>query len=164
MADLLAHLNSNQREGVENPHGPCLIIAGAGSGKTRVLTYRIAYLMEKDVEPFRILALTFTNKAAKEMRERIHKLVGDEARSLWMGTFHSIFSRILRIESQHIGYTSDFTIYDTTDSKSVIKEVVKTLGLDDKVYNPNVVLNRISSANNRLVSWQEYNRHPAYFE
>jgi DNA helicase-2/ATP-dependent DNA helicase PcrA len=164
MSDLLAHLNSNQKEGVENPHGPCLIIAGAGSGKTRVLTYRIAYLMEEGVDPFRILSLTFTNKAAKEMRERIHKLVGDEARSLWMGTFHSLFSRILRIESQHIGYTSDFTIYDTTDSKSVIKEVVKTLGLDDKVYNPNVVLNRISSAKNRLISWQEYNRNPVYFE
>lgn len=140
-----------------------MIIAGAGSGKTRVLTFRIAYLIEKkNVDPFNILALTFTNKAAKEMRDRIEKVVGTEARNLWMGTFHSVFARILRAEAEKIGYPSNFTIYDADDSKSLIKAIVKELNLDDKVYKPNVVFNRISGAKNRLISWKEYNRNPIY--
>ena len=140
-----------------------MIIAGAGSGKTRVLTYRIAYLIqEKGVDPFNILALTFTNKAAKEMRKRIESVVGTNARNLWMGTFHSIFARILRSEANKLGYPSNFTIYDTDDSKSLIKAIVKENGLDDKVYKPNVVFNRISSAKNRLISWEEYINNPIY--
>jgi DNA helicase-2/ATP-dependent DNA helicase PcrA len=157
----LDSLNEPQRQGVINTEGPTMIIAGAGSGKTRVLTYRIAYLIqEKDVDPFNILALTFTNKAAKEMRDRIEKVVGTEARNLWMGTFHSIFARILRAEASKIGFQSNFTIYDTDDSKSLIKNIVKEMKLDDKVYKPNVVLNRISGAKNRLISWKEYNENP----
>ena len=140
-----------------------MIIAGAGSGKTRVLTYRIAYLMqEKGIDPFNILSLTFTNKAAKEMRERIESVVGTNARNLWMGTFHSVFARILRAEAGKLGYPSNFTIYDTDDSKSLIKNIVKEYGLDDKVYKPNTVLSRISSAKNRLVSWQEYTTNPIF--
>lgn len=161
--DYLSTLNEPQYEGVVNTDGPAMIIAGAGSGKTRVLTYRIAYLIqEKGVDPFNILALTFTNKAAKEMRERIESVVGTNARNLWMGTFHSIFARILRSEADKLGYPSNFTIYDTDDSKSLIKAIVKENGLDDKVYKPNVVLNRISSAKNRLVSWEEYINNPIY--
>lgn len=161
--DYLSTLNEPQYEGVVNTEGPSMIIAGAGSGKTRVLTFRIAYLMqEKGVDPFNILALTFTNKAAREMRERIEGVVGTNARNLWMGTFHSIFARILRSEADKLGYPSNFTIYDTDDSKSLIKAIVKENGLDDKVYKPNVVLNRISSAKNRLVSWEEYNSNPIY--
>jgi DNA helicase-2/ATP-dependent DNA helicase PcrA len=157
----LDSLNEPQRQGVTSTEGPTMIIAGAGSGKTRVLTYRIAYLMkEKDVDPFHILALTFTNKAAREMRERIEKVVGTEARNLWMGTFHSIFARILRAEASKLGYQNNFTIYDTDDSKSLIKSLLKEMGLDDKVYKPNVVLNRISSAKNRLISWREYMQNP----
>lgn len=140
-----------------------MIIAGAGSGKTRVLTYRIAYLIkEKGVDPFNILSLTFTNKAAKEMRHRIEQVVGNDARNLWMGTFHSVFARILRSEADKLGYPSNFTIYDADDSKSLIKTIVKEYGLDDKVYKPNVVFNRISGAKNRLVSWQEYINNPLY--
>lgn len=140
-----------------------MIIAGAGSGKTRVLTYRIAYLIEqKGVDPFNILALTFTNKAAKEMRNRIEKVVGTEARNLWMGTFHSVFARILRAEADKLGYPSNFTIYDTDDSKQLIKSIVKELNLDDKVYKPNVVFNRISGAKNRLISWREYINNPIF--
>lgn len=161
--DYLSTLNEPQYEGVVNTDGPSMIIAGAGSGKTRVLTYRIAYLIqEKKVDPFNILALTFTNKAAKEMRERIEQVVGSNARNLWMGTFHSVFSRILRAEADKLGYPSNFTIYDADDSKSLIKTIVKEFGLDDKVYKPNVVLNRISGAKNRLVSWQEYINNPIY--
>ncbi|MDN5202864.1 3'-5' exonuclease [Fulvivirgaceae bacterium BMA10] len=161
--DYLEHLNEPQREGVINTEGPCMIIAGAGSGKTRVLTMRIAHLIQsKNVDPFNILALTFTNKAAKEMRDRIEGVVGTEARNLWMGTFHSIFARILRTEADKLGYPSNFTIYDTDDSKSLIKNIVKEMGLDDKVYKPNGVLNRISGAKNRLISWQEYLRNPIY--
>uniref|UniRef100_UPI004047DF96 ATP-dependent helicase n=1 Tax=Roseivirga sp. TaxID=1964215 RepID=UPI004047DF96 len=159
--DYLSSLNEPQYEGVVNTEGPTMIIAGAGSGKTRVLTYRIAYLMqEKGIDPFNILSLTFTNKAAKEMRERIEKVVGNNARNLWMGTFHSVFARILRSESTRLGYPSNFTIYDTDDSKSLIRSIVKELGLDDKVYKPNTVLSRISGAKNRLVGWEEYINNP----
>jgi DNA helicase-2/ATP-dependent DNA helicase PcrA len=140
-------LNEAQKEGVIYTDGPCIIIAGAGSGKTRVLTYRIAHLINnQQVDPFNILALTFTNKAAQEMRSRIEQVVGTEARNLWMGTFHSVFARILRAEASKLGYPSNFTIYDTDDSKSLIKALVKEKGLDDKLYKPNVVLNRISAA------------------
>lgn len=161
----LASLNPPQYEGVINTEGPTMIIAGAGSGKTRVLTYRIAYLLkETRIDAFNIMALTFTNKAAREMRNRIEGLVGNDARNLWMGTFHSVFARILRAEASKLGYTSNFTIYDTDDSKSLIKTIVKELGLDDKLYKANVVYNRISSAKNRLVSWKEYTENPIYME
>ena len=157
MMEYLDSLNEPQREGVLNTEGPCMLIAGAGSGKTRVLTFRIAHLMQsKGVDPFNIMALTFTNKAAKEMRERIEKIVGKDARNLWMGTFHSVFSRILRAEAALLGYPNDFTIYDTDDSKTLIKNIVKELGLDDNLYKPNVVYNRISSAKNKLINWEEY--------
>lgn len=164
-ADYLSELNPPQKEGVVNVDGPCMIIAGAGSGKTRVLTYRIAHLIrEHNVDPFNIMSLTFTNKAAKEMQHRIEGMVGAEARNLWMGTFHSVFARILRAEAGRIGYPSNFTIYDTDDSKSLIKLIVKEFNLDDKVYKPNIVYNRISGAKNRLVSWQEYQNNPIYLE
>ncbi len=157
MSDYLQTLNEPQREGVLNTDGPCMLIAGAGSGKTRVLTYRIAHLIQsKNVDPFNIMALTFTNKAAREMRERIEKVVGHDARNLWMGTFHSVFARILRAEAHHLGYPNDFTIYDTDDSKSLLKSIVKEMGLDDNIYKPGVVYNRISAAKNRLISWQDY--------
>lgn len=158
----LETLNDPQREAVLQSEGPVMIIAGAGSGKTRVLTYRIAHLIQKGVEPFNILSLTFTNKAAKEMRERIESVVGAEARNIWMGTFHSVFARILRSEADKLGYPSNFTIYDTDDSKSLIKEIVKQFNLDDKIYKPNAVLNRISSAKNRLISYRQYNNNPNY--
>jgi DNA helicase II / ATP-dependent DNA helicase PcrA len=161
--EYLNSLNEPQKEAVINSNGPSMIIAGAGSGKTRVLTYRIAYLIDaKGVDPFRILALTFTNKASSEMRERISTVVGNEARSIWMGTFHSIFARILRFESERLGYPNNFTIYDTDDSKSLLKSIVKERALDDKLYKPNIVYNRISAAKNRLISWQEYNNNPIY--
>jgi len=161
--DYLDHLNPPQREGVENLEGPTMIIAGAGSGKTRVLTYRIAHLIRsKQVDPFSILALTFTNKAAKEMRGRIEKVVGTDARNLWMGTFHSVFARILRSESDKLGYPSNFTIYDTDDSKSLIRNIVREMGLDDKVYKVNIVYNRISGAKNNLISWQNYMGNSVY--
>jgi DNA helicase-2/ATP-dependent DNA helicase PcrA len=150
-------LNDVQKEAVLQTEGPVMIIAGAGSGKTRVLTYRIAHLMEKGVDPFNILSLTFTNKAAKEMRERIEKVVGSDARNLWMGTFHSVFARILRSEADKLGYPNNFTIYDTDDAKSLIKQILKELNLDDKLYKPSTVLGRISAAKNRLISWKEYN-------
>ena len=158
----LEELNEPQREAVTNTEGPMMIIAGAGSGKTRVLTYRIAHLIEKGVEPFNILSLTFTNKAAKEMRERIEKMVGSEARNLWMGTFHSVFAKILRIEADRLGYQSNFTIYDSDDSKSLIKNIVKDLALDDKRYKPNQVLSRISNAKNNLISWRKYQNSPQF--
>ena len=161
--DYLEGLNAPQEEGVKNTEGPCMIIAGAGSGKTRVLTLRIAYLIQNGgVDPFNILSLTFTNKAAREMRERIESVVGNEARNLWMGTFHSVFARILRAEAERIGYPSHFTIYDTDDSKSLLKKIVKELALDDKLYKANLLYNRISSAKNRLVSANEYNNNPIY--
>ncbi len=153
----LDELNSIQREAAKSIEGPVMIIAGAGSGKTRVLTYRIAHLIEKNVDTFNILALTFTNKAAKEMKERIAKIIGhSEAKNLWMGTFHSVFAKILRIEAEKIGYPNNFTIYDTEDSKSVIKEILKQFNLDDKIYKPSLVLNRISDAKNKLISPQHY--------
>ena len=159
----LDELNAAQRAAVEYNDGPQLVIAGAGSGKTRVLTYKIAYLLEHGVHAGNILALTFTNKAAREMKNRIASLVGDQvARYLWMGTFHSICTRILRQEAELIGYTRDFTIYDTTDSKSVIKHIVKDMQLDEKVYKPNVVLSRISLAKNQLLSPTSYSSNRDY--
>lgn len=164
-ADYLESLNPPQREGVLNIDGPCMIIAGAGSGKTRVLTLRITHLIkEHKIDPFNILSLTFTNKAAKEMQNRVGDLVGSDAKNLWMGTFHSVFARILRAEADRLGYPSNFTIYDTDDSKSLIKLIVKEFNLDDKLYKPNVVYNRISGAKNRLVSWREYLNNPIYAE
>lgn len=156
MQNYLDQLNEVQREAVIQTEGPVMIIAGAGSGKTRVLTYRIAHLIEKGTDPFNILSLTFTNKAAREMKERISKVVGNEARNLWMGTFHSVFARILRMEADKINYPSNFTIYDTDDSKSLIRDILKEQNLDDKIYKPSVVLNRISSAKNNLFNWMEY--------
>lgn len=155
--EYLESLNEPQRAGVVNTDGPCMLIAGAGSGKTRVLTYRIAHLIQnKGVDAFNIMALTFTNKAAKEMRERIEHVVGSDARNLLMGTFHSVFARILRAEAHHLGYPNNFTIYDVDDSKSLIRSIVKEKGLDETVYKPSTVYNRISAAKNRLIGWQEY--------
>jgi DNA helicase-2/ATP-dependent DNA helicase PcrA len=157
MTDFLDELNEPQREGVINTEGPCMLIAGAGSGKTRVLTYRIAQLIQKQgVDPFKIMALTFTNKAAKEMRDRIEMIAGNDARNIWMGTFHSVFARLLRSEASKIGYPSNFTIYDTDDSRSLIRSIVKEMGLDDAQYKASTVHNRISAAKNRLISWQDY--------
>lgn len=157
--DYLKLLNEEQRAAVECTEGPVMIIAGAGSGKTRVLTYRIAHLMHKGVDPFNILSLTFTNKAAKEMRARIEKVMGADARNIWMGTFHSVFAKILRVEAPKIGYPSNFTIYDTDDSKSLIKTLVKELQLDADLYKPNIVYNRISSAKNNLLGPEQYKNH-----
>ncbi len=154
--DYLSLLNPSQRAAVENTKGPVMIVAGAGSGKTRVLTYRVAHILKEGVDAFNILSLTFTNKASKEMRERIHSVVGSEARNLWMGTFHSIFARILRVESERIGYPRNFTIYDTDDAKSLLKTIIKELGQDDKLYKPAGVLGRISAAKNALVNAREY--------
>ena len=157
MEEYLNKLNESQREAVEYNEGPSLVIAGAGSGKTRVLTYKIAYLVHLGLAPQSILALTFTNKAAREMKERIAAITGGQtARRLWMGTFHSIFSRILRYEAEHIGYPSNFTIYDTTDSKSLLKAIIKEMQLDDKVYRLGMVQSRISNAKNALVTWKAY--------
>ncbi|WP_162341728.1 ATP-dependent helicase [Cyclobacterium salsum] len=159
--DYLSSLNPPQREAVERTEGPVMIIAGAGSGKTRVLTYRIAHLIHaRKVDPFQILSLTFTNKAASEMKQRIEKLIGLEARNTWMGTFHSVFAKILRVEAQKLGYPSNFTIYDTDDSKSLIRSIVREMKLDDKVYKANTVLSRISGAKNRLISWETYLNDP----
>ncbi len=157
IAALLAQLNDSQRAAVEYCDGPSLVIAGAGSGKTRVLTYKVAYLLMQGVKPWNILALTFTNKAANEMKERINKLAGgSEARHIYMGTFHSIFSRILRVEAEKIGYNSNFTIYDDADSKSLLKAIIKDMGLNDKVYKPSTVSSRISMAKNHLILPADY--------
>ncbi len=164
MSELLSQLNEHQREAAACTEGPVMIIAGAGSGKTRTLTFRIAHLMEKGVDPFRILALTFTNKAAKEMRDRITGLVGNEAKSLWMGTFHSVFARVLRAEAERLGYTSSFTIYDTDDTKAAIKHVVKALNLDPKTYKPATVLSRISMAKSNLLSPKDYQENPEVYQ
>lgn len=164
MSELLDQLNEPQREAAECVDGPVMIIAGAGSGKTRTLTYRIAHLMELGVDPFHILALTFTNKAANEMKERIIKLVGGEGRNLWMGTFHSIFARVLRAEASKLGYTSSFTIYDTDDSKAAIKQIVKNLNLDPKTYKPTFVLNRISMAKSNLLGPKDYQENPEIYQ
>lgn len=164
MPDYIEELNEGQRNAVLYNDGPSLVIAGAGSGKTRVLTYKIAYLLENGYQPWNILALTFTNKAAREMKERIDRQVGPErARHLWMGTFHSMFLRILHVEAGHIGFTSQFTIYDTADSKSLIRSIIKEMGLDEKVYKPGMVQARISNAKNHLVSPAGYaNNKEAY--
>ena len=155
--DITKELNESQLAAVTYCDGPSLVIAGAGSGKTRVLTYKVAYLMEMGLEPWRILALTFTNKAAREMRDRIGKRVGEHrARYLWMGTFHSMFLRILRTEAEHVGLAPNFTIYDQTDSKNLLKTIIKEMQLDDKVYKPNVIQCRISNAKNRLMTAQMY--------
>lgn len=161
---LLDGLNPEQRAAAEHKDGPVMIIAGAGSGKTRTLTYRIAHLLETGVDPFRVLALTFTNKAAKEMQDRITQLVGPDARSLWMGTFHSIFCKILRAEAPSIGYRKDFGIYDTDESKSLIKRIVKDFNLDPKQYKDSKVLYRISMAKNSLISAQYYAETNAFLE
>ncbi|OUW85910.1 MAG: ATP-dependent DNA helicase [Saprospirales bacterium TMED214] len=160
MDSYLNALNDPQRDAVTHQEGPLLIVAGPGSGKTRVLTYRIAHLIQQGVDPFSILSLTFTNKAAGEMRSRIAQICGDEARNLYMGTFHSVFARILRVEGQRIGYPSNFTIYDTADSRSVIKGLVKQYGLDEKKYKPNQVFSRISQAKNSLLTYDIYQEDP----
>jgi len=160
--DYLKGLNPSQRDAVLQTEGPVMIIAGAGSGKTRVITYRVAHLINKGVDSFNILVLTFTNKAAREMRERIMHAAGAEAKNIWMGTFHSVFAKILRVEADKIGYPSNFTIYDTDDSKSVLRAIIKEMNLDDKLYNVNFVLNRISACKNSLISWQRYQQEPAY--
>lgn len=163
--DLLNDLNEAQRAAVEYINGPSLVIAGAGSGKTRVLTYKIAYLLSQGMKPWSIMALTFTNKAAREMKERIGKLVGNDlAQHLYMGTFHSIFSRILRAEAEHIGFNNNFTIYDESDSRSLIKAIVKEMGLDDKKYKPAAVHAKISMAKNNLMSAAAYDSDAAIFE
>ena len=163
--DLLNDLNDAQRAAVEYIDGPSLVIAGAGSGKTRVLTYKIAYLLSQGMKPWSIMALTFTNKAAREMKERIGKLVGDDlAQHLYMGTFHSIFSRILRAEAEHIGFNNNFTIYDESDSRSLLKAIIKEMGLDGKTYKPAAVHARISMAKNNLVTAEAYDSDPAILE
>ncbi len=165
MQNYLNELNKAQREAVENYDGASLVIAGAGSGKTRVLTYRIAHLLKSGINPWSVLALTFTNKAAREMKDRIASIVGTNvARYLWMGTFHSIFARILRAESETIGYPSNYTIYDSADSKSLIKTVIKDMKLDDKTYKPNVVASRISNAKNSLITPASYATIPEIYE
>ena len=157
MSDLLTQLNEAQQAAVVQTNGPVMIIAGAGSGKTRALTYRIAYMLEKGIDPFSVLALTFTNKAAKEMKERIMQLVGSgKGRNVWMGTFHSVFARILRVEGHLLGYPQNFTIYDTDDSKRLIKSITNELSLDTKVYTPSFVMHRISSAKSNLYSAEDY--------
>jgi DNA helicase-2/ATP-dependent DNA helicase PcrA len=157
-APYLDSLNPEQKAAVLQTTGPVMIIAGAGSGKTRVLTYRIAHLIATGVDAFNILSLTFTNKAAKEMRNRIESVVGNDARNIWMGTFHSVFAKILRIEGEKIGYPRNFTIYDSDDSKSLIKAIVKEMNLDDKIYKPNYVLSRISNAKNNLIQAHVYQK------
>ncbi|MBP5527516.1 MAG: UvrD-helicase domain-containing protein [Bacteroidales bacterium] len=164
MSDLLSQLNEPQREAAECTEGPVMIIAGAGSGKTRTLTYRIAHLVEQGVDPFHILALTFTNKAAGEMKDRIIKLVGSEARNIWMGTFHSVFARLLRSDGNKLGYTNSFTIYDTDDTKAAIKQVVKQLNLDPKAYKPSYVASRISMAKSNLLGPKDYMENPEIYQ
>lgn len=154
--DYLNGLNPSQKAAVEQTEGPVMIVAGAGSGKTRVITYRVAHLITKGTDPFNILVLTFTNKAAKSMQERIFEVVGPEAKNCWMGTFHAVFAKILRVEADKIGYPTNFTIYDTDDSKGLIRSILKELQLDDKLYNANFVYNRISNAKNNLISSAEY--------
>jgi DNA helicase-2/ATP-dependent DNA helicase PcrA len=154
--DILLDLNESQREAVQHINGPLMVLAGAGSGKTRVLTYRVAHLLTKGIDPFNILALTFTNKASREMKERITRLVGSsDAMNVWMGTFHSIFARLLRVDGQLIGYPSNFTIYDTDDTKSIMKAILKEQNLDPKQYPPPYVLHRISTAKNNLMSHED---------
>ncbi|MBL0343498.1 MAG: UvrD-helicase domain-containing protein [Bacteroidetes bacterium] len=160
MDKYLVQLNDSQRDAVLCIKGPVMIIAGAGSGKTRVLVHRIVHMLHHGIDPFNILSLTFTNKAAREMKKRISLEAGDESRNLWMGTFHSVFAKLLRVEAPRLGYPSSFTIYDTDDAKNLIKDIVKDQGLDDKIYKPGLVYNRISSAKNNLYSWKEYQDNP----
>lgn len=165
MEKYLDQLNESQRSAVVYNDGPSLVIAGAGSGKTRVLTYKIAYLLNSAIPPHTILALTFTNKAAREMKERIAAITDEQtARRLWMGTFHSIFSRILRNEAEHIGFPSNFTIYDATDSKSLLRSIIKEMQLDDKVYRPGMIQSRISNAKNALITWKAYEQNKELVE
>ncbi len=156
MSEILTHLNPEQANAAAHIDGPIMIIAGAGSGKTRTLTYRIANLLQHHVDPFNILALTFTNKAAREMKERISTLIGTEAKNVWMGTFHSIFARVLRVDGERLGYPKDFTIYDTDDCKSLIRTIVKDQNLDPKTYPASQVLSRISNAKSSLMSPEDY--------
>lgn len=161
VTDLLTQLNDPQKDAVVHTQGPVMIIAGAGAGKTRALTYRIAYLLQEGADPYSILALTFTNKAAREMKERIMGLIGDsEGRNVWMGTFHSVFARILRVEGHHLGYPQNFTIYDTEDTKRLIRSILSELNLDPKVYNPSYILHRISNAKSNLFSASDYLNNP----
>ena len=164
MKDYLSELNAVQKAAVEQTEGPVMVIAGPGSGKTKVLTSRITHLLSKGVKPNQILSLTFTNKAAKEMTHRISNVVGNEARKIWAGTFHSIFAKILRIEASKIGYPNSFTIYDTEDSKSVINEIIKEFNLNTKEYNANAIRTRISSAKSNLITPIMYERDPEYKE
>ena len=158
-------LNDAQKKATFHIDGPLIIIAGAGSGKTRVLTYRIAHLLNTGVDSFSILALTFTNKAAREMKSRISKIVGEsEAKNLWMGTFHSIFAKILRIEADKIGFNSNFTIYDTQDSEKLIRSIIKEKGLDKDIYRPKIVRNRISILKNNLITVNGYFNNPELLE
>ena len=159
MNDYLDHLNVSQRKAVEHISGPLMVIAGAGSGKTRVLTYRIVHLLKNGVDPFNILSLTFTNKAAKEMKERIEKIVGLDAKNIWMGTFHSVFAKILRYEADKLGYPSNFTIYDTDDSKALLRRIIKEMNLDTDIYKVNIVQSRISSFKNNLITVKAYNNN-----
>lgn len=160
MAEFLKQLNEAQQKAVTHIDGPSMVIAGAGSGKTRVLTYKVAYLVYMGIDPFNILALTFTNKAAREMKNRISTLVGKEARNVWMGTFHSVFARILRVEGDKLGYTSNFSIYDTEDSRKLLRSIIKEMDLDTKVYTPNFVHHKISMAKNNLIGPVAYNDDP----
>lgn len=165
MEEYLSELNESQREAVLYCDGPALVVAGAGSGKTRVLTYKIAWLIKQGLTPYSILALTFTNKAAREMKERIAAIVGESvAKKIWMGTFHSIFSRILRREAERIGFSSNFTIYDAADSKNLIKSIIKEMQLDDKTYRPGLVQNNISNAKNALITWRAYAQNKEIIE
>ncbi|MCF0160531.1 MAG: UvrD-helicase domain-containing protein, partial [Bacteroidaceae bacterium] len=164
MIDYQKELNDSQLQAVTYCDGPSLVIAGAGSGKTRVLTYKIAYLLEHGYKPWNILALTFTNKAAREMRDRIILQMGDVAAGLWMGTFHSIFARILRAEAEALGFTHNYTIYDASDQKSLLKSIIKEMGLDEKFYKPSSVAALISKAKNRLVSPDAFSADPMEYE
>ncbi len=159
MRDYLTHLNSSQLSAVEQTEGPVMVIAGAGAGKTRVLTYRIAHLLNKGVDPFNILSLTFTNKAAKEMQERIGAIVGQESKNLWMGTFHSVFAKILRFEADKLGYPSNFTIYDTDDSKTLLRRIIKEMNLDTDIYKVSIIQSRISSFKNNLITVKAYHNN-----
>jgi len=159
MSDYLSHLNPSQLKAVEQTKGPVMVIAGAGSGKTRVLTYRIVHLLKQGVDAFNILSLTFTNKAAKEMKERIEKIVGLEAKNIWMGTFHSVFAKILRFEADKIGYPSNFTIYDSDDSKALLRRIIKEMNLDTDIYKVNIIQSRISSFKNNLITVKAYNNN-----
>jgi DNA helicase-2/ATP-dependent DNA helicase PcrA len=161
LSTFLDVLNEAQREPVLHKDGPLMVIAGAGSGKTRVLTYRIAYLMEQNVDAFNILALTFTNKAAREMKKRISEMVGaSEAKNLWMGTFHSVFAKLLRFDGDKLGFPSNFTIYDTQDSQRLISSIIKEMGLDKDIYKYKKIQNRISSFKNSLITVKAYFNNP----